>query len=102
MKYFEMFLLFVTLWIALIGGLVYLTHRRKPSFGPGSQACCLAVPCSAACAREHQHLRDQGRIQYDRIVHELGQIVQAGHELEAPEHTLVGPPEQPWQDDQQS
>jgi hypothetical protein len=102
-KYFEVFLAFVTLWILIIAGVVYLTHRRRPAFtggrGPASQACCLEVPCSADCAREHQRLRDPDAVEYHKIVRELGHLVQAGRELgPSPAPTLIAPPGD-WPDD---
>jgi hypothetical protein len=104
-KAFEIFLFFVTLWVLIIAGVVYLTHRRRPSIrggGLGVQGCCLEVPCSAACARAHQELRDRDTLEYHKIVRELGHIVQAGLELEPPQApSLVTPPAQ-WAEDQAS
>jgi hypothetical protein len=97
-KFFQLFLLFVTLWILIIGGFIYLVHRRRPGV---VGACCLEIPCSESCAREHQSLRDRDSIEYHKIVRELGNIVQAGRELEsAPEPALIPPPDSSWSGNQ--
>jgi hypothetical protein len=78
----DKFLLFFTLWIVIIAGLIYLIRRlTAPPRNRGS--CCMEVPCSAKCADWHQKARDRMDVQYDRIVSELGALVTAGHELES-------------------
>lgn len=72
------FLLFVTVWIAIIAVMLYMMFRAGR---PRTAACCLDVPCSAKCAREHQAARDRLTVAYDRVVKEIGVIVTAGAEL---------------------
>ena len=77
------FLLFVTAWVIIIAGLIYLI-RRLTTPPPQRGSCCLEVPCSQKCAEEHQAARDRLSVDHARIVHELGLIVTAGsNELEA-------------------
>ena len=80
MKAFIDFLVFVTIWVVIICVFLYLTHRRTAPRVSGK--CCLEVPCSDKCAREHQRQRDLLTVRYGEVVHEIGKIVQAGQELE--------------------
>lgn len=100
MKYFLLFLLFVTLWVIVICGYLYLQRRGAEAFAARrhqqedpSGRCCLEVPCGDGCAREHQRQRDQLAIRYDLVAKELGKIVQAGRELE-PAQRLPGLPDE--------
>jgi hypothetical protein len=82
MKILVIFLLFITVWVVIICGVVYLLHRLgTPLRQRGT--CCLEVPCSTRCAQEHQVARDRLAVEYDKIVREIGTIVTAGAELEA-------------------
>lgn len=47
MIYLAVLLGFVTLWVAIIAGLMTYLHRR-------SVTCCLQAPCSERCARIHK------------------------------------------------
>jgi hypothetical protein len=94
LKAFEIFLLFVTLWVIVICGFVYLSRRhgatwaaRRHQPGNVSSQCCLEVPCSKQCARVHQEQQDLVKIRYGEVVRELGHIIgadpSAPRELEA-------------------
>jgi hypothetical protein len=92
------FLLFVTAWIILALVARYIGRRsltaapgqRLPQAAPetralpagppaaGSAACCLQVPCSEECARQHQALRHQATARYDLVVAEMGKIIAEG------------------------
>jgi hypothetical protein len=75
------FLFFVTGWVAIIAGTIYLVRRLTTPRVAGR--CCLQTPCSEKCAREIQAARDRLGVAYDQIVKEIGVIVTAGHhELE--------------------
>jgi hypothetical protein len=99
MKYFVVFLLFVTIWICLGCLVIYLTRRRTPVLGrgfrladpaapalvagrplAGERSCCLQVPCSAGCATEHQRLRESLDMDYGRVTAELRKIIEIGSE----------------------
>lgn len=76
----EVFLAFVTLWVLIIAAVIYFLRRlTAPVRQRGT--CCMEFPCSAKCAKEHQAARDRLIVEYDKIVHEIGSIVTAGHEL---------------------
>jgi hypothetical protein len=98
-KYFLLFLLFVTIWVIVICGFLYLSRRSAAVWTArrhrpdASGRCCREVPCSDECARDYQRQRDRLAIQYDRVANELGKIVQAGRELE-PASGLPGLPDE--------
>jgi len=93
-------LLFVTLWIIIIVAAQYLIRRTRvlspggrrevrpvspvrslPApvvMHSGQDACCLDVPCSAACARRQQYLRERADAQYDRVIAEMHNIIASG------------------------
>lgn len=88
MKLLETFLGFVTLWVVIIAGVVYLKWRlttpRPQVSAEVAAKCCMEVPCGSKCAEWHQKARDRMDVQYDRIIHEIGEVVTAGRrELEA-------------------
>ena len=89
MKILLIFLLFVTVWVIVISGFLYLARRTAPDIHGGARRtagdvpCCRkGVPCSAECAREAQLERDRLAVRYDQVATELGKIVTAGRELE--------------------
>lgn len=84
MNVLEVFLGFVTLWVVIIAGVVYLLHRRStPGWRGAQQSCCLEVPCSTRCAEQHQQMRDRLSVQYDKVMAELVGAVTAGQEIQA-------------------
>lgn len=92
---FIIFLLFVTAWIILILAAKYLGKRdslptylhHQPPPAPemralpaggkvaGRTACCLEVPCSDECAREHQAMRDRLAQRYDLVAAEALKVI---------------------------
>lgn len=102
-------LLFVTIWVVVISAGLFLRDSRRSgrpilrdrgndraietapfSASDAAGKCCLEVPCSASCAREQQKWRDRVVVAWDRVAHELGEIVLAGHEIEPSQQ--AGPP----------
>lgn len=98
---FIIFLLFVTVWIILILVAKYLGQRgslpstslsRQPPAHPEMQAlpasrpgtdrgaCCLEVPCSDECAREHQAMRDRLAQRYDLVAAEALKVIGQSHD----------------------
>jgi hypothetical protein len=71
---------FVTLWIAIIAGLHYLTKPR-----PVRRSCCLDAACSGQCAARLSSLRDDRDVEWHKVVGELRQIVTAGQAAASPE-----------------
>jgi hypothetical protein len=94
-KFFIILLLFVTLWVILIlvakhlkdRGFLAPGARLQPPASPqtlalpvGLQpasrgACCLEIPCSDECAREHQAMRDRLSQRYDLVAAEALKVI---------------------------
>jgi hypothetical protein len=92
-KYLVVVLFFITLWIVFVLVVVYLTRRRnsreRPNVAtapltlpqalpaaPRGATCCLQVPCSAACAAEHQRQRELLDMDHGRVAAELRKILE--------------------------
>ena len=92
MIYLVVILLFLTLWVVIICVVATLSRRRTPLImrsGPRAFAvppalpggirsggsCCLEVPCSAACAAEHQRMRKLLEMDHGRVAAELRKFV---------------------------
>jgi hypothetical protein len=86
------FLLFVTAWLILILVARHLGRRGSaptrwppapdlralPAIRPPAadrDACCLEVPCSDECAREHQAMRDRLAQRYDLVAAEALKVI---------------------------
>jgi hypothetical protein len=96
-KYFVVFLLFLTVWIILACLVAYLTRRPRtpvlargfrqaaltaPALPTGRTTCCNEVPCSAACAAERQRMRELLDMDYGRVTAELRKIIELGNDTD--------------------
>ena len=92
------FLLFVTVWVVLGLWVRYVLKRGSLATGlrrgqptgqrtlalpagihvAGQGVCCLEVPCSDACARELQAMRDRATTRYELVVAEMGKLINSG------------------------
>jgi hypothetical protein len=104
-KFLEVLLLFVTLWVVVICGFMYLSRRSAAAWAARSHRptgtsgqCCREVPCSDECARGHQEVRDLLTVRYGEVVRELGHIIEAGQD--APVRQLEAASGYAWSPDE--
>lgn len=79
MKAFTDFLVFVTIWVIIVCGFLYLTRRYAVRV---STNCSLEEPCSDRCGREHQRQHELLSARYSEVARELDKIIQPGQDQE--------------------